>query len=235
MLSLIKMELEKNQMGKFVRNGFIAIGIIFLLVSGLSFGTFVEGEQPFTNFSESLMVINVFSKMVFVIFASVLLSKIIVEEFKNKTITILFTYPVSRKTIMFSKIIIVVLFTFFFILLSNVLVAVGFTTLNHFVEFVPNDYTFASLSQHFLTVLFEAVTASFFALIPLYIGMRKYSTRSTIVTSIIISSLVNSSWGDAGQQMTLSSIIAIPITLAIVGLLIGYFMMRKIENQDLYQ
>lgn len=234
MFNLMKLELAKNQFGKYIRNGFIAIFCIFLLVAGLSFASFSEGDQPFTNFSESLMIVNVFSKITFVIFASVLLSKFIVDEFKNKTITILFQYPISRKKIIFSKLIIVVCFTFFFIIISNILVATGFTILNHFVGFVPNDYTVSSLSHHFTTVLFEAVTASFFALIPLYIGMRKYSTPATITSSCLIASIVNSSWGDVGQQMTLNSIIAIPISLAIVGLLIGYFMMKKIENEDLY-
>lgn len=74
-----------------------------------------------------------------------------------------------------------------------------------------------------------AVAASGMALIPLYFGMKKYSIPSTIITSILIVVLVTSNNGG----FSLNDIFVIPLSLALIGLVIAYLAIRNIDRIDI--
>jgi len=101
--------------------------------------------------------------------------------------------------------------------------------LNHFHEFMNETVTAVQVERHLLTILMNALSASFISLIPLYVGMRKYSTAATIIASVlIVVAIYNVSGG-----FSLSSIIAIPITLSWFGAIIAYASFRNIERNDI--
>ena len=62
------------------------------------------------------------------IFASTLIAKLIIGEYKFKTITLAFMYPISRKKLMVAKLAIVMLFTFSMIIISNALITTIFVS-----------------------------------------------------------------------------------------------------------
>ncbi|UED80543.1 hypothetical protein FH508_0001205 [Lysinibacillus sp. CD3-6] len=78
------------------------------------------------------------------------------------------------------------------------------------------------------SVLMNAVAASSMALIPLYFGMKKYSVPTTILSSLLIVMVVSTNTG----AFSLNDIIVIPITLAIIGIVIAYLAIRNIEKVD---
>ncbi|MDI3410257.1 ABC transporter permease subunit [Bacillus sonorensis] len=51
----------------------------------------------------TLLLLGTFVRSVFIVFAGVLIAKLIIGEYKNRTITVMFTYPVSRKKLMAAK------------------------------------------------------------------------------------------------------------------------------------
>lgn len=59
--------------------------------------------------------------------------------------------------------------------------------------------------------------------------MKKYSTSTTIISSILIVMLVSSINGG----FSLNDIIVIPLSLAVIGISVAYFAVRNIENVDL--
>ena len=69
------------------------------------------------------------------------------------------------------------------------------------------------------------------ALIPLYFGMKKKSAPVTIISSLLIVAIVCSN----NNGLSLGSIIAVPITLAVVGALIAYLTIRNIEHIDVIE
>ncbi|MFF2179230.1 ABC transporter permease [Lysinibacillus sp. NPDC058147] len=229
MLNLMRLEMKKYHIGSYIKKAvlanFIILGVIFMLI----FITKIEGDQDFRTYQMAFGLIDSGVRAVFIIFASVLIAKFIIGEFKYKTITVAFMYPISRKKLIASKLAIVVLFTFSAIILSTIFVTAIFCAVSEGFQLLPDTLTFSFIIQRIPAMIMNAVSASCIALIPLYFGMRKYSIPATIVSSILIVSAVSSNSGN----FTLYDIIFIPITLAIIGIGVAYSSFRNIEKIDI--
>ena len=86
MLNLMKLEMKKNKFGWYFRGVILANVLIVLFMCFISYVTRLEGEPIFTGLSEALSVIGTFVRVTFVVFASVLFAKLIIDEYKNNTI-----------------------------------------------------------------------------------------------------------------------------------------------------
>jgi hypothetical protein len=228
MLKLIKLELKKIKMGVYIKGTLIAnlvmIGILLIILIGSK----SEGEVAFDNYNFAFMLLSSLVKATFIVFASVMLSKLVVEEYKTGTITLLFMYPINRKKLLWAKLIIVSVFTFVSTFLTNIFIDCVFISINHFYEFIPDKLTNAILINNFISISMNSLTSSCMALIPLYFGVKKKSVPVTIVSSLLIVAIVCSN----NNGLSLGSIIAVPITLAIIGALIAYLTIRNIEHID---
>jgi ABC-type transport system involved in multi-copper enzyme maturation permease subunit len=228
MLNLMRLEMKKFHLGSYVKGAIIANVVILGFLFMILFISKVEGDPGLENYEVALSVIDSFVRAVFIIFASTLIAKLIIGEYKFKTITLAFMYPISRKKLMVAKLAIVMLFTFTMIIISNALITTIFCVISDRYELIPDVLSSSLIIQHIPSILMNAIAASGIALIPLYFGMRKYSIPTTIISSIIIVSVTSSNSGN----FTLNDIIIIPITLAIVGLGIAYLAIRNVEKVD---
>ncbi len=221
--------MKKFHMGSYIKRAIIAnfviIGIMFMLL----FITKIEGDPGFENYQTVLSLIDSTVRAVFIIFASALIAKLIIGEFKYKTITLAFMYPINRKKLIASKLAITVLFTFSAIIVSNVFVTAVFCVISSNFHLLSDTLTISLIIQRIPVVIMNAIAASCIALIPLYFGMRKYSIPITIISSIFIVSVVSSNTGN----FSLNDIIFIPIALAIIGISVAYASFRKIEKMDI--
>ncbi|AOZ94624.1 hypothetical protein LPB68_08325 [Paenibacillus crassostreae] len=230
MFNLMKLELKKNKFGWYLRGVILANVIIVLTMCFLPYVEKLEGEGPaFVDLAEALSIIGTIVRVTFVIFAGVLYSKLIIDEYKNNTISLLFTYPIQRKKVILSKILLITGMTFIVIVVSNVFVAGSFVMVNHYFHFVQNDLASHWRSSEFLNIVVQAIAATGMSLISLYFGMRKKSVPTTIVSSLLIIGLVNSN----NMGHSLSNIIAIPLSLAAIGVIIAYVTFRNIDRVDI--
>ncbi|HEY2491974.1 MAG TPA: ABC transporter permease [Paenibacillus sp.] len=229
MLNLMKLEMKKNKMGWYFKGVVLANLIIVLFMCFMPYAEGLEGNPVFSGVSEALSVIGTFVRVTFVIFASVLFAKLIIDEYKNNTISVLFTYPIQRKKIILAKILLITGVTFIVIVLSNVFVSGSFMIVNHYLNLTPYDLTSDRITSELINIVVQAIAATGMSLICLYFGMRKKSVPTTIVSSLLIIGVVNSNNGG----FTLSSIIAIPLTLAVIGVCIAYFTFRNIDRVDI--
>lgn len=229
MLKLIKLEMKKIKMRGYIKGAFFsAIGILVMLFVFM-FIDKIEGLKVLTDYNEAFFVIDVMVRVTFVIFASVLISRLIINEYKDNTISILFTYPINRKKLIMSKLLIVLVFTFLAIIISNIFVDSILIIINSVYNIIPGNLTMDIISKNFLRIITNALSSSGMSLIPLYFGMKKKSASATIVSSILIATVINSN----NIGFSLSSIIAIPISLAILGVLVAYLSIRNIEKVDI--
>ena len=107
MLNLMKLELKKLKIRGNILAAVICTVCILGLVSMLFFVERAEGSMVFENNVMMFKIISTFVNATFIIFAGFLISKFIIEEYKNKTINLLFTYPINRKKIIVSKVMII--------------------------------------------------------------------------------------------------------------------------------
>lgn len=123
MLNLMRIEMKKLKLGWYIRGAVFANFIIF---GFLWMVTCTEGKETFQTIDETFLLIGTFVRAVFIVFGAVLISKLVISEFKNKTILVMFTYPINRKKLLVAKLLIAGGLTFVTILISNACVAVGF-------------------------------------------------------------------------------------------------------------
>ncbi|MCY8091822.1 ABC transporter permease [Bacillus haynesii] len=227
MLNLMRIEMKKLKLGWYVRG---AVFATFIILGFLWMVTFTEGKDTFQTIDETFLVIGTFVRAVFIVFGAVLISKLVISEFKNKTILVMFTYPINRKKLLAAKLLIAGGLTFITILLSNACVAAGFFLLNSIYGVIPGELTISTVSQQGLKMLIFAFGAAGTSLVPIFFGMRKYSTAATIISSVVIIMPISST----SPGFSISSIVYIPLSLAAVGLFFSFLAVRRIEKIDVF-
>ncbi|MFE6798583.1 ABC transporter permease [Paenibacillus chitinolyticus] len=229
MLKLMKLELKKYKIGRYFPGILIANAVILLLISGIHVAEQVDnGIDVFQDYKMAFGVIIGFVKITFVIFASVILAKLVIGEYNAKTVNILFTYPVRRKKIMAAKLLLVSLWTFATVFLSGLFVTGGFLLADASLNMVHETLTAPMIVDHVLRMLLNAVSAAGLCLIPLLFGMMKKSVPATIVSAVILVTITDSN----NMGFALSAGYILPLVFAAVGVLAAFWSIRKIETSD---
>ncbi|MOA04964.1 hypothetical protein D3C78_1245370 [compost metagenome] len=138
-------------------------------------------------------------------------------------------YPISRKKLLVSKLLLIVALTFTAIVLSNIFTLAAFLGINHVLNMVTDTSFTMNYSAELIRIVTFAIAAAVTGLVPLYFGLRKYSTSATIVSSLFIVALTSSH----NPVISLASIIYIPLGLAVIGLAIAWWSIRNIETTDI--
>ncbi|UQZ35832.1 ABC transporter permease [Paenibacillus sp. PK3_47] len=225
MLKLMRLELRKN------KTSWIK-GILIVNLAILAFMTLVifteEGE--FSTFTDVFEGLYVFVNGTFIIYASVLLAKLVIDEFKNNTITVLFMYPISRKKLISAKLMIVFLFTLISIFASDIILSVLLGGIDYYVkDVIQGQLTAQMLLTELPSIALDAVYAAGIGLIPLFFGMRKKSVPATIVTAILVVSMLSSGFGN----FRLGNQAGVALSLSLIGIGIAYLSFRNIEHKDI--
>lgn len=226
MIRLIQLELKKCQIKKYIKGAIISNIIILGILLLITYPIKNFNEDIISNYNIIFGMIDSLVRAIFIIFSGVLTSKIIIKEFKNKDIELLFSYPIDGKKLIIAKIFIIVTFAFLCIILSNIFLEISFYFLDKSLDLIPNKLNISIVTNNSLRIFIYALTSSIMTLIPLYLGLIKKSTLVTILTSIILVSIVCS----YNNGFSLNSIIEIPISLAILGIVAAYLSIKKIDN-----
>ncbi|MFD2408632.1 ABC transporter permease [Paenibacillus rhizoplanae] len=228
MLKLIRLELRKSKF-TFLKGVLIANLAILGFMILIAFTGMDEGD--FGTYGDLFQGVSVFVKATYIIFASVLISKLVIDEYKNNTITVLFMYPVPRKMLMAAKLIIVFLFTFLTIWLSNIVISGILAGVGYFLpDLIQGTLTMDLVMTYFMQAGMDALYAAGIGLIPLYFGMRRKSVPATIVSAVLIVMLISSGFGNGSFRM--GDLLGISVSLALAGAAVAYLSIRNIEHKD---
>ncbi|NRD78129.1 ABC transporter permease [Bacillus sp. BRMEA1] len=231
MFHLIRLESKKTNLGWFVKGAILANIFILGFLCIIPAIEESDGGEMLKDVTGFFTISGACVRGVFIVFAAVLISKMIIDEFKNRTVLIMFSYPINRKKILSAKLILIVWMTFIAMTISHTLVISGFIGLNHIFHLTPAmNLTLSDFLAELIKVIMFGFTSSVAALIPLYFGMRKYSTPATIISSLLIVSVTCQS---IGPNFSLANIIYIPLALAIIALGIVVLAIRNINHIDL--
>lgn len=230
MLKLIQLEWQINNLSHNLKGVFICMVAIYVAVVLMTLGT--QGESEPMDYAEFMSLTDILIRITFIIFASVILSRLVIEEYKSKMIQVLFTYPQQRKKIMQAKLLIVYVFCFFSILVTTLMINLLTYFLNPILGLFDAPVRLDEMAATLPSTLLNAFMIAGISLIPLIFGMRKKSTASTITSAVIIGFLVNATVSDGGSSSSLFQFIAIPIILCLLGLLLGYLSFYKIDQND---
>ena len=199
MLSLIKIELNKVSKSKlflaWLCTIFIVLGITAIIIMGLGtdnkLGEFtgqdsniirITGKWEGWSIVASLFS-SLFTKAAFLIFESYLLSTIIIDEFKRRTIFQLFSYPISKIKLLWGKIISVILIAHF----SAHLV------IQLFIRFmaVVTESSYIPLASQLINLAGITFATVLIGLLPFVLGMIKHSTAITMLSGLGLAALLS--------------------------------------------
>ena len=230
MISLLKLELKKFNLLNYIIS-FLLITVAILGMITLIGVADTEEEVIFGAANELLGIGDIFIRITFTIFSGVLLARIIINEFKDSTIKIMFTYPISRKKIIGAKLIIVWTFIFIAIILDSLLIGIGLKMIDDIINITPDTITYSDILGRSSAILYSALVTSGLGLIPLFFGMQKKSSPTTIVAAVIVSLLLNGSVGNNGA--TLFTVTVVPVFLCIMGVVIAFLSYWNINKADI--
>ena len=202
MLSLIKIEINKVSKSKLFLAWFatilIVLGITGIIIMGLGtdnkLGEFVgQGSNNFRiadkweNWAIATSLFSsLFTKAAFLIFEAYLLSIIFIDEFKQRTIFQLFSYPISKIKLLWGKVISVILISFIahftaHLVIQLLIKLVAVLTESNYIPVVNQLINLVGIS--FGTVLI--------GVLPFVIGMIKYSTPITMLSGLGLAALLS--------------------------------------------
>lgn len=236
MLNLIRLELRKFNFKRYLVGYLISMLVLIALILIIFYAPYdpelfdleLNGQKFIMQYDFVIMYIQTLSAVTFTIFSSVILSRLVIGEYKNKTISLMFMYPINRKKLIISKLLIVVIFTYLSIVLADLIMGSIFLLMNSYFHLITERLTVELIYDTCIGFVFQALSSAGVSLVPLFFGMRKKSVPTTILSAVLISCFI---YGNIGN-INLSSIVIIPASLALAGILIAYFSIRNIEHAD---
>ena len=204
MQDLMKIDIEKFGLKKLPLQFLIAMVPIGLMA--LVMATMAEGLL--SSVSEAVAIIV---RPVYVIWEGVLICKIIIDEFKNKTILMLYTYPVDKKKLILSKALLVAGYSLLGIISTQIILGLVFGGVSIIAPAIPFALTMGEL----ISYLVSSIMVILLELIPLAVGLMTYSTVATMVVSLVI--VLAGSTSGLGFDQLLSDF-GIVTTMGVIGL-----------------
>ena len=243
MLSLIKIEINKVSKSKLFLAWFITIlivlGVTGIIIMGLGtdnkLGEFVG--QSSNNFRiadkwgnwaiATSLFSALFTKAAFLIFEAYLLSTIFIDEFKQRTIFQLFSYPISKIKLLWGKVISVIIISFIahftaHLVIQLLIKLVAVLTESNYIPVVNQLINLVGIS--FGTVLI--------GVLPFVIGMIKYSTPITMLSGLGLAALLsNANPGSLTNNFVDSSLFL--IFASFISIIIASVSIYNISRKDI--
>ncbi len=234
MLKLIKLEWKKNDIGKYVRSAAVLAAVLCLFMFALAYlgiaddpDTGVPDAAPGNGTISS--PIELFTSMSFLVFTGVMLASFIVSAYKDKTMALMFSYPIKRQKILISQMLSVWIFCFVALVLTKLLLYSCILLGSRFMESsFPIDYDMTSLG-FYVQLIVKSVSVITMSFIALFIGLAMKSSKATIICSFLLIILTQANIGD----LTMADNAVFPLILTVVSLIFAFLSVAGVEKKDL--
>lgn len=235
MLKLIKLEYRKNNIKKYILSSIIMLLCLIAMILPMIYTEMTvqlsEGlKEVEYKSNEIIMAVGILSDMCYMVFTGVMISSFIVGTFNNKTMNLMFSYPISRRKILLSQILSIWIFSFIALIITKLVLYTTAITLSPIINIkIPFGFNMMDM-QFFIRLVLQSVYTVTTAFICLYIGLWRKSTKVTIISSLLLFSLLQGQFGDG---ITLAKFVIVPIIVTIVAVFLIIASLNKIEKMDL--
>ena len=185
MVHLLKLELKKFGTVRNILFTFAAIlfSILFITVSLVD--SMTDPQQSKDSFDSTFLVIGLLIMTIFLVYASILTARLVIAEYNQKTITIMFSYPLNRKQLIASKLIIIMVYTAFSMILAYVCCCGYIVAADRAFDMLDGTFQPAFLQTWIPSAVISVIVCAVLSLWPFIIGMIRKSVPATIVTSLL--------------------------------------------------
>lgn len=243
MLSLIKIEINKVSKSKLFLAWSVTIFIVLIITGIITMGLATDNKlgefvgQSNNDFRITgkwegwAIVVSLFSslftKAAFLIFESYLLSTIIIDEFKRRTIFQLFSYPISKIKILWGKIISVILISFITHFSAHLVIQL-------FIRFmaVVTESSYIPVANQLINLAGITFGTVLIGLLPFVLGMIRHSTAITMLTGLGLAALLSNVSSGSLSNNIVDNLIFL-IFASFISLMITSFSIYNISRQDI--
>ncbi len=233
MVKLIRMEWKKNNLKKYIYSAVILAVLLCLFIFALAFWGIAEDPDGTLDAAPGVNVISssveLFTSMSFLIFTSVMLASFIVSAYKNKTMNLMFSYPIKRQKILASQMLAVWIFNYAALVLTKLFIYTSIFVGSRFMEtsfIIDIDMGSLSFYAQLAVKSFVIVSMGFIAL---FVGIRMRSSKAAIIISFLLIFLTQANIGDfsmAGNRI-------FPAILTFISLGFAVLTICSAETKDL--
>ena len=216
----MKIELKKMSLRGQIKVLAIVNAVVFPL---LLLPFLFEGD----GLPDKHVLVDVLIKGIFMIWQSVLISSVIVDEFKTKTMMQLYTYPVKKSAIIGSKIMLIVMIMTVFSLVTQAIQHGLFSG----ASLVLPSLEYSLGLQDIIEVVLTTPLAVMLGMIPLTVGLWMKSTLAPVVTSFFMIAVLGGGGAESGVQL-MNNLIAMAI-MSLVGLVFIVISIKDVTKKDL--
>lgn len=226
MLKLIRMEWKTNRIGKYIRNAVILTAS--LLAFSMLVGAELDRDVP-PVYGKSMLIagVDLFSHMGYIIFTGVMLAVFITGAYENRTINLLFSYPIKRRKILAAKLLAVWIFNYAALVLSKLAIYAGLFLTSPFTGISVGDIRLGEASFYLNILISSAVMVSI-SFVALLIGTWMHSSKSVIVAAVILTFFTQGNIG----EFTLSGSIPFYIVLMLLSIAAVVLLIADVEKRD---
>lgn len=243
MLSLIKIEINKVSKSKLFLAWLVTIFIVLIItgiiIMGLAtdnkLGEFVAqrnndfritGKWGGWAIAASLFS-SLFTKAAFLIFESYLLSTIIIDEFKRRTIFQLFSYPISKIKLLWGKVLSVVLISFIAHFTAHLVIQLLIKLVA-----VLTESNYLSVANQLINLAGITFGTVLIGVLPFVLGMIKHSTVITIISGLGLAALLSNVMPGSLTNSFVDNLFFL-IFASFISLIIVSFSIYNISRKDI--
>lgn len=181
MRHLMKLELRKTPFLRYVLISAAAIILDMFFV----FVALNDSSDSARTFADTFRTVQMIFAFVYVIFFAVLVSALVISEYNNKTILIMFTYPVDRKKVIISKLFIIILFMAASMIIGYLCSSLFIIGVDRQFDLIEGEFSIEVLKNWIFAAIFSTIVFCCLGLWSFAAGMIKKSVTVTIVSSVI--------------------------------------------------
>ena len=234
MKTLIRLELKKNKLNTYIIAGtiitIIMLGFLFLF----AYAPLIEPNDKdmaiFSGYNNLIPLFGVFSMAVFYVMSSVMYSKFVIEDYSGKRTILLFSYPVSRKKIILSKLGVVSGFSVISMIACNLIVFLTFGIIENFIHLVGKDFTLSIMLKVVENTLIMSLIAASIGVAAVGIGFIKKSIPTTIVSAVLIASLMCNIVINASLSRV--TMYVLTTVMIFIGTVFSIFLIKKVNVME---
>jgi hypothetical protein len=190
--------------------------------------------QIFANYNSIISLFSMLSMAVFATLSSIMYTRFVIDDYKEKRAILLFSYPIRRDKILFAKLTVVFLFTMTMMIICNLLAFGIFSVSESISPLVDGMLSVQTLLRTLKVTVIMAVTAAEIGITATGIGFLRKSVPATIVSAVLLSSLfcniMFNSTSDINKS-DMTSVIFMSITV-ITGLAVAFVLMKKVNHME---
>lgn len=236
MIQLMKLEYKKYRIKKYIGISLILTSLLTLFIFAMTYWGIAR--DPDSGVAETQISgatitvashVGLLTMLSFLVLAATMQSTFIVDAYQNKTMDLMFQYPIQRKKIIISKILAVLIFCFLSLALCQYIIYAVLYAASFYMtpDFSVDVINFLSPNFH-IGILLQSLSTVCLSVLALYIGLLLQSTKAPVISAFLLFAVTQGAFGN----FTLANNPSIPFILIGLSMVCTLFCVAKIETKD---